>query len=505
MERRAEGRGEARAGLVSLGLIMQLVGSIMAAYLITRALEPLLLRVFERGGSIHFGDLFRRSYYLEERVRGRGEPWPPAWHLTLLASIAILRALLHRRAGGAILYRHRGAFAALCTYLAVAFLHTGLCLAVLHQDMTGPTYQWSLVVLVGAAWPICLLVAATRPGFRRALRGGPAASDDTAPDEVATLTIFLGLVGAMVGLFAVYSAIETFGGYRYFASGSSWPTTIGSTAVVVIAVLLLVRAVVQLGTGFRVAGRPAGPDEALATRIYVRVGLIASVLAGVALVVHLSGVLQPSHQWYSGHRWTFEHRFDSSSLADHALIAYLLVLWPLLLLRFLKARKTEPATRVTTDPSGASLAALGWFLLAVGALQIALAVLALVAPSRDTSLAWHWANQIDVSIAVGARSPWLHLLVATPQLWTAFELLGGTTRRRAAATAYAACATLATVLSIWGDLSSIMRIINAGLGYPTILAMYFQAAFPLLIPIVTLVFVQHHLRKARPVQTVTQP
>jgi hypothetical protein len=193
-------------------------------------------------------------------------------------------------------------------------------------------------------------------------------------------------------------------------------------------------------------------------------------------------------------------------LPFHALVAYLLFLWPILLRRFLLARTDVATSIAATRRPAASLAALGWFLLGVAAVQLALAAVALVAGSHGTWLAWYWAQQyLDGPIHAVARSPWVQILMAVPQVWVALELLGGTRRRKTAATAFAVVATLATVYSIWGDLQYIMRLIGVGLRYPTILAAYFQVAFPLLVPIVTLVFVQHHLRKAGPVQTVTEP
>jgi len=473
MERRAEGTGEERAGLVSLGLIMQLAGSIVAAYLVALSLEPLL--------SWFFGESLRlRNYH---QYVGRVVP-TPAWHLWLLAGAAIIRALLHRRAGTAMLYRHRGALSALWMYLAAAFLHTGLCLALLHLDRSDPIYGLTIVALVGTAWPVCLLAAAARPGFRRALRGGPAATGETAPDEVATLTIFLGLVGAMVALFAVYASIEE-------------PDRYASWTITAIGLLLLVRAFAQLISGLRVAGRVPGESERLATAGYVRVGLIASILAGAALLIHLSGSLVTSAYEYDGYRGRhFAHHFHSSSLARHALIAYLIVLWPVLLRQFVKTRQAMTTTSaVVSRRPDAALGALGWCLLAVGALQLVLVLLGLFAGPNGPSIVWDWASHYDLAAEGGARPAWIQILVIITQIWTALELLGGTTRRRAAATAYAACASLAIILSIQGDMAFLMRTIGAGVQSPASLLTCFQIAFPLVVPIASLVFVQHHLRR----------
>ncbi|HKE13973.1 MAG TPA: hypothetical protein VKB80_03835, partial [Kofleriaceae bacterium] len=419
-------------------------------------------------------------------------------HLAILLTGGIVRALLHRRAGGAMLYRHRGAFPALSAYLAAAFAHTGLCLALLYEDFSGATLQWSIAALVGTAWPICLIAAAARPGFRHALRRGPAATDDTAPDEVATLAVFLGLVGSMVALFAVYSSIERFGGPEHAA--------MGSTAVAVICGLFLVRAVVQLVAGFRGAGRGDDERRTRAVAVYVVVGLVASALAGAAIAMHLSGDVVSTREWYERYGtyrdWRFGYRvfnyyFSSTAVAEHLLLAYVIAVWPVLLHEFVRTRKTSTtAPPVEARRAGAALGALGWFLLATAALQIALALLSVIGGSNGMWMVKSWASQSSdvVDQLTGARSAWLQLLVSVPQLWVALELLGATPRRRAAATAYAACATIGIVASIWADLECLMRVISAGLG-STSMVIFFQVAFPLIVPIATLVFVQHNLRR----------
>ncbi len=476
-----ESVGHERAGLVSLGLIMQLVGSIVAAYLIARSLESLVPWVLGVGGTYHFGDFYGRFFTYEEQ-HNHARVAAPAWHLTLVAGLGIIRALLHRVAGGAILYRRRGGLVWLYAYLAAAFVHSGVCLAVLHHDGTSAAYQWGIVALLGCAWPLCLLVAATRTGFRSAVRGGAATKDASAPDEVATLTIFLGLIGAMAALFVIYSAIE---------SWSSYFMSIAPKAVGAIGLLLLVRSFTQLRSGLRLAGRAAGTDAPLATIRYVQVGLIASVLAGAVIVIHAAGAVHISRDdWYP------QNIFSWPALATHAMVAYLIVLWPLLLRRFVQAHESAPkASSIGAAQPRAALAALGWFLLAAGGIQIALALLALVPSTRVTPIAWDWVRHYDISTGTTARSGWIQLLVTFPQIWTALELLGTTRRRRAAATAYAGAASLAIALSIWGDMNYLLRLIGGGLDSPSVLIAHLQFAFPLVVPIATLVFVQHHLRR----------
>ncbi len=80
-------------------------------------------------------------------------------------------------------------------------------------------------------------------------------------------------------------------------------------------------------------------------------------------------MIHPHWWWRTRVEW-FVPRF-SSTLPVHALTAYVVVVWPELLLRFVAARKTATAQVVDSHRPGASLAALGWLLLAAGALQFA--------------------------------------------------------------------------------------------------------------------------------------
>jgi len=471
MQRREGETGEDRAGLVSLGLVMQLVGSVMAAYLIAQSIEPLLDRVF-------FGNWFPRpgwgGYY--NPPYGPEVSSPPPWHLTLLAATGALRALLHRRAGSAILYRHQGAVSPLAVYVVAALAHTGLCVAIFAIDMSSATLLWSATAFIALAWPLCLLAAALRPRFRRALRGDPAAMNPGARDEVATLAIFLGLLGAMISLFALYAAIDS---YQQLG--------LRPVLLIVIASLLCLRAAALLRVGFRGAHRAGEPDESMATSFYVKVGLVTGGLAWMAILLHVNATLRPSGNPYA--------MFDYVELGRDAMAGYLLFLWPLLLRRLARSRQGMPPATSPSPRSLASLRALGWLLLATGSLQAAFAVVSLVIGESRVAGLWGFLLQFQLFPGAGSRSPWLQLVVAAPQLWVAIELLHDTPRRRAAATVYAAGASVATALCIGTDMGYLIRIIAAGLPAASALVVYLPVAFPLLVPIATLVFVQHHLRR----------
>jgi hypothetical protein len=298
----------------------------------------------------------------------------------------------------------------------------------------------------------------------------------------------------MVSVFTVYMAMETFGAFG--------AETASSTALFVVAALLVVRSVAQLVGGLRGRPVPAGG--------YVWIGLVGAGVSALALAIHLEGTLFRANEWYTGpyggHR--FDYRFSWPVLYAAFLAAYLLFVWPVLLRRFRTARKSAP-----TSPTGEScryrarLAALGWLLLIAGVLQLAFVILTQIDSKRGAGLVLGWASYSSspTGTQFGSRSAWLQLLVIVPQLWTAVELLGASRRRRAAATIFAACASLATILAIWDDLTHLMRLIGTSIDHPTVLLAYLHVAFPLIVPIAALVFIQHGLRREASRQADRKP
>lgn len=81
-----------------------------------------------------------------------------------------------------------------------------------------------------------------------------AAMRASAPDQVGTLMAFLGLVGALVSLFALYAAVDGFW---------SWSQLL-SVCTLIVASLLCVRSLAHAWVGFRLAGRDPGSSDPLA-------------------------------------------------------------------------------------------------------------------------------------------------------------------------------------------------------------------------------------------------
>lgn len=480
MDHRGEERGGARAGLVALGLIMELVGSVVAAYLIVQALESFL-------GGRAFPAWYLTGYWYDVTSHRVESASAPTWRLGIVAGVAILRALLHRRAGSAVLYRPERAVGAVTAYVAVALSHTVFCAVEFALDLDGRSLEWMVITGISIGWPIALLLAIRRPTFRRLLRVGPAACSVGATAQVGTLMAFLGLVGAFVSLFALYAALD---------SAPVW--SLSSSLLVALTGLLCVRSLVHIRVGFRLAGRGTGSNPSWDWSSYVKVGLVTSALAWGLILVLLSLLLRrpPSGYPSSGFR----------ELTEGGMVVYLLFLWPLLLRRLERTRAAAQVAERRPRESAGGLAALAWLLLAGGAVQVGLVLAsALLGEVGATSF---WARLIEAQVGGFRvpRGPGLQLLIALPQIWVAIELLRGSPLRGASATLYAACASIATVISIQDDMRYLMRAIANGLSQPKMLLGYLPIGFALLVPIAALVFVQHHLRReGAPSRVVSSP
>ena len=473
MERRGEERGEDRAGLVALGLIMELVGSVIAAYLIVKALEPLLNRLFLGAWDPQWG--WEQQLTSPRVTRDGWEDLP--FHVMLLTAIGILRALVHRRAGRAVLYRSGDSAGAIGVYVAVALGHTALCVLVFWRHQDHQSHAWAAAACVSLAWPIALLIATRRRVIRLALSTGRSATAASAPDQVATLMVFFGLVGCLVALFAFYTSVD---GPLSWSEFSAW-------LPVSVTAFLCLRSVVHTRVGVRLAG-DTGSRAPLDVSSYVKVGLITAALSWLAIVVLMYGLLDRAWSYYPT-----EVHLDP---AWKGFTVYLLFLWPLLLRGMARARaEADQSTSKKPSSSGAGLLALGWLLLGAAAVQIGLAGLSLhLGPDRMTELSM-WLLKAPIQDGPISRGVWMQLLVAVPQVWVALELLRASPRRRRAATLYAACASIATVVSIQADMELLMRAIGKGLSDATALVVFLPVAFWLLVPIATLVYVQQQLRR----------
>ena len=445
-------------GLSSLGLIMQLGGSVFFALMVMEiaaamlAVAPLL--------SWHFvpdGDL---------RI------------LLVIHGAAAVRSALHRHAGGALVYGSRhGRFVPAYIYIGVAIIQSALTLWLLDQRAPLAIEHHMVAALVLLGWPITLLVVLTRPALRRrALRGELFVSEDMGFEGASSIMVLLGVTGALAALFMVHASFQT--------EGSAW-----TLVLVGVSALLFARSTLHTVAGIQgLRGVDAAGGIEAAAR-YVKFGLVAAVLAGAAILIVFA---VEKHSGYSDYHFP---------IAGTATILYVLFCWPLILRRFHR-RRHFPALRDGTEGFGsrrapdAGLTAIGWLLLATAMAQVGLVAAWLVrlpqlGPYHQVS---DWLLGLNGGDLAGhgwpGRSCWWILASCAVQLWAAIELIRMSHRHRMAVTIYAAATLAITIRLLWPQVDPLMRVISSGLSDPSVAGGLVQVAFWLGVPVATLILVR---------------
>jgi hypothetical protein len=448
----AGARMPADHGLASLGLLMQLGGSVSLGFMVVLALLPL----FAGGGSLFF---------------------------FLVGAAAAFRSALHRTAGSSLLYGSpQGIFRPTYTYVGVAVAQTALTLLVCNRD-GGVSLQLNLTLaLVLLAWPITLVIILTRPRLRS------LASDDVLPvsedlgfEGAASLMVLLGLVGSLIPLFVLYTTFKAPGG------GVTSPQVMLTVGVFG---MLLARSIVHTLAGIK-GTRGIDSDGATesASRYYT-FGVVSSVIAGGAIfILSIPDGMHPLMLLFIG------------------VLVYLLLSWPLILRRFYTERNFAALLSGAEGPShrrapDAGMIAVGWLLLALGALQLAGALPAALLGGPDLghmplALASGWAGSGLADLGAGDRSTWWSVGIGMAQLWAGVELVYMTDRHRLASTIYGVIATLVTVCVMWPQLQHMESLLGADWpGSLMRIAGYFQVALSLVVPIGTIVLANRSLMPA---------
>jgi hypothetical protein len=430
-------------GLAALGLIMQLGGSIFLIYTLVELLGVLRPDLFNDGSS-----------------------W--LMNFKVLPAAAVIRSALHVRAGRALTRRSGPArLHPTYTYIAVAFAQTALTLGFL-SFATGPwDHDVSIRMVVAAAvllaWPVTLLGMTIHPRLRRSVRDEQTRATNEVP---GALMVVLGMIGVLAAIFMSYAVLGP-GDVRVLGSSSA------RLLIFYVCALLMGRSVLHLIAGARVmsGGDPGATDRAM-TR-YLRFGLLSSVLTGIALVV--------------------VHALDTSafsgmyiSVGDAWVLSLLLLVWPLLLRPLDTARRSSP---VRVD--GGGLAGLGWLLLALGALQLALAVLvALVGLHEEYPTTHYWLRGVSSdwhSVVDDLRWPWWMAVIAPVQMWAGIELIYSTRRQGLAVTVYGCLSTVITMYLLGPQLMRLSETLTHLVDFRHRVASLFQIAFWLVVPLVTMV------------------
>ncbi len=322
-------------GLSSLGLLLQLGGSLGAAFVCFNAFVWLWATTF-LDGTATLGVL-------------------------LLGVLSVIRSLMHRAAGTELLYG-AAPLRGIRRYVTVALAHSALTTVLLASPLSYAvtTRQAVAIGLACAVWPAILWAVTRLPRFARYEAGLPPSEDKGFEGASVLMTIF-GVAGLATGCLSLWSVLRLPGALR----------GLGALLVLTL-ILLVVRSAVHVTAGLG-GLRHSELDVAVerASR-YASLGIVSALVASGVLFLTVVGT-----------------RADFSAILAIALIGWVLSAWPVILRRYFGERHFASLLAGDDDPThrrapDGGVTAAGWLLLALGAVQLGLALLGLVGgPGMD--------------------------------------------------------------------------------------------------------------------------
>jgi len=436
-------------GLASLGLLMQLAGTIGVVACTALALIP--------------------AFLPEQSLLADGQSSAMVFFAALASA---LRGVAHRAAGSALLYGGTGRpLRSVYIYLATAAVHSVAAMVAL--GVIG--LSAAAVAQVGAvllAWPVALGTLLAFAPVRAVVRGGVPPSEDLGFESTAVLMALFGLIGVLAAGLALAALVGAQGG------DLATPVMLLPLGV---ALALLARAILQLMAGYQgTTGSNYLAANEIASRYY-NFGMLSAALVGAAAVVEVFMFGQ----------------VPAAMLSGITAIALLMV-WPTILRRFYAERNFSVHLAGNNAPNfrrapDSGLTALGWFLLALAAIELARAVPAALfgVGLLPDFLTLFGGGAAAVASAFAPRSEWWSVIVAGAQLWAALELIRMTDRYRLAATVYGAITLAIASYQHWPLFVSVQSVISDPAVSPIRIANHLgatgHAAFGLIVAAVTIV------------------
>lgn len=300
-------------GLSTLGMLLQLAGSMFAALMTMVMLVTL-------------GDA-------------------SGWSLAIFG-LSITRSLVHRNAGKDLLYRTTNRFAGIDLYVVVALAQSVL-VGLIAWWRLGMPGQAAFGLFAGLiVWPVCLAFVLARPRFRR-FRDSLPIAEDKGFEGTSILMTVLGLSGIadlLLSALVVLALIDIVGG--------------GMVAVALAMLgLLLVRSILHLQAGLSGIRETAFDATVTRAKRYAEYSVVTAFgLCGVLLLFNIAA------------------RGHLVGLAIVGTAGWLLVTWPLIVRQFFADRQISELIAGDDAPPhhrapDAGLTNLGWLLLAHAMLQ----------------------------------------------------------------------------------------------------------------------------------------
>ncbi len=433
-------------GLASLGLVMQLAGTVFAAY----ASLVMFIMLFLPSG---FG-----------RV-GKG-------YILLVLALCIARSAFHRVGGSELLYPRAtfddkpSPFAGVKRYVLVAFAQTAV-MAVLLSGKFGVPFKFTLGICAGlAAWPTFLAVISRLPRFKR-FSGELPIAEDKGFEAAAILMTVLGTCGVLgTGAFLVVM----------LESGSKILSQGPGVLLLVALVMLLIRSIFHVQAG--ISGlRETNLDRSveLANR-YANFGVISSFCAaGAMLIVSMMGAV------------------NFAVIAVVAGVCWMLMAWPMIIRRFFSERQfadlmAGDGSQLHRRAPDAGLTGLGWLLVAHAFFGATLLIPQVV---LGADFGGRYTEMLSFMGPSGARSLWWSVGLTTFQMWAGYELIRMSPHSRVIATVFSVVAGALTIYIMWPVLQG-MKHLGRMMSQETLM-MIVPLAIQLVIPVSTLVLVNRKI------------
>ncbi len=392
----------ADGGLSSLGLVMQLGGTLMA----------LVISLFAFG-----------------RLLTGADKHEALWVFLLLAT-CIVRSIFHRMAGTELLYGRPSLdldnppspLAGLYRYIVIGLVHSVVVAVAMKALFKAPTSAMIGMGLGLAVWPAALGGLVLGGHFARYNKKVPV-SEDKGFEGASILMTVLGICGILVMAGILLMMFEL--GGKALRDGSV-------ILVMLSMVLLLVRSVLHFQAG--VSGlRTTSIDRSveLANR-YASFGVISSFCTGGALLlVTMMGAL------------------DITMLAGVTTITWMLMTWPMIIRRFFGERQFadlmagENADVHRRSPD-AGLTGLGWLLIGHAAYTASMLIPSLIGGGMG-----EFDKLFMLGMGDSFRSPWWSAGICLFQAWAGFELIRMSAHHRLIASLYAGVTAAVTIYMYW--------------------------------------------------------
>lgn len=438
-------------GLTTLGLLMQLCGTIFAAY------GSLILLFF--------------------MFLPLGRPGDKGL-LLLLVALSVCRSAFHRMAGTDLLYGRRtldgvdSPLTGLKRYLIAALAHSALVAVLLNMkfDIAGKA---AIGLGLGlAAWPILLAVMFALPRFKRFAQEIPV-PEDKGFEGVSIVMTVLGLCGVLgTGAFL----------FLMLKSGGAIMSQGPGVLLLVALVMLFVRSIFHAQAGLSGLRETSLESSVHKANRYANFGVISSFCAsGAILVVSMMGAM------------------NIAMVAMVAGVCWLLMAWPLIIRRFYGERQFadlmagEGGTSHRRSPD-AGLTGLGWLLIGHAMLGATMLIPQLIG-GREI-MGNEALKMASMMGPMTTKSLWFNVGMTAFQIWAGYELLRMSGPSRIIAIAYS---IVVGALTVWIMYPMLKEVSHIGRRFaPEMVTMFIPLAINLMIPIATLLLVT---RKTAPVAT----